>query len=193
MIDVDEEDAGSASLLKSLVVKEPTVDVDEEDEDGEALVGEAVEGEDELDDEDDDGEMHEEKQAPPQVPMFNYRGLDYRSLARKKPASTAASSTRKTENFKITRTRAQSGPPPDVRRARSRSASVQFSPAPETPKETLACPICAKELETDNSGLNAHIDFCLSKAAIQQAASSASLDGLRKPDKGKQAVRSVRG
>lgn len=31
------------------------------------------------------------------------------------------------------------------------------------------CPICSKVLETDNRGLNEHIDFCLSKGAIREA------------------------
>lgn len=39
---------------------------------------------------------------------------------------------------------------------------------------TQTCPLCRKELETDNLGLNAHIDFCLSKDAIKQATSSSS-------------------
>ncbi|KAG1746123.1 IMS-domain-containing protein [Suillus lakei] len=31
------------------------------------------------------------------------------------------------------------------------------------------CPICGKMLETDNKGLNAHIDFCLSRNVIMEA------------------------
>lgn len=31
------------------------------------------------------------------------------------------------------------------------------------------CPICSKTLETDNRGLNEHVDFCLSKSAIREA------------------------
>lgn len=33
----------------------------------------------------------------------------------------------------------------------------------------LECPICGKMLETDNQGLNEHVDFCLSKQAIKEA------------------------
>lgn len=36
------------------------------------------------------------------------------------------------------------------------------------------CPICSKQLKTDNQGLNAHIDFCLSKGAILEAQVEAS-------------------
>ncbi|KZV95108.1 DNA/RNA polymerase [Exidia glandulosa HHB12029] len=34
------------------------------------------------------------------------------------------------------------------------------------------CPICGKTLETDNGGLNAHIDYCLSRAAIKELANA---------------------
>lgn len=32
------------------------------------------------------------------------------------------------------------------------------------------CPICGATLETDNDGLNAHVDYCLSRAAIKELA-----------------------
>jgi DNA polymerase kappa len=38
---------------------------------------------------------------------------------------------------------------------------------PESSSQT--CPICSKTLETDNHGLNAHIDYCLSRDAIRDA------------------------
>lgn len=34
------------------------------------------------------------------------------------------------------------------------------------------CPICSKTLRTDNAGLNAHVDYCLSRAAIFEATAS---------------------
>lgn len=40
--------------------------------------------------------------------------------------------------------------------------------APPEPT-TLECPVCGRELETDNLGLNTHIDFCLSKDVIKEA------------------------
>ncbi|KAF8554205.1 DNA/RNA polymerase [Imleria badia] len=40
--------------------------------------------------------------------------------------------------------------------------------------EHHACPICGKTLKTDNQGLNAHIDFCLSKGAILEAQAEAN-------------------
>ena len=41
-----------------------------------------------------------------------------------------------------------------------------------SPAPLLECPICGKLLETDNQGLNEHIDFCLSKGAIKEAQAS---------------------
>lgn len=39
---------------------------------------------------------------------------------------------------------------------------------------THDCPVCGKTLETDNEGLNTHIDFCLSRGAIMEAQVEAS-------------------
>ena len=36
------------------------------------------------------------------------------------------------------------------------------------------CPICGKTLQTDNQGLNSHLDFCLSRGAIRQAHAEAA-------------------
>lgn len=47
-----------------------------------------------------------------------------------------------------------------------RRSSNQSSAAEET---GLQCPVCSRILSTDNSGLNEHIDFCLSKGAIMAA------------------------
>lgn len=38
----------------------------------------------------------------------------------------------------------------------------------------LQCPICGRTLETDNQGLNSHIDFCLSRGAIMEAQAKAT-------------------
>lgn len=42
------------------------------------------------------------------------------------------------------------------------------------------CPICGKHMATDNQGLNAHIDFCLSKGAILAAQAVASSPGRQR-------------
>jgi len=174
---------------------------DEEDgtEREDELVGEAIEDEDELDDEDDDVELLAPKEDPEQdklpdvVPNFRFgyrinKPASMSAAPRKKPASSAGASSSGAGggNFQ----RAQSGPPASVRRSVSRQpASRQASPAVKAPNgETLTCPICAKELETDNAGLNAHIDFCLSKDAIMQATSLTNSEEREKSkyDKGKQ-------
>lgn len=47
---------------------------------------------------------------------------------------------------------------------------------PLSKRETAAhdCPVCGRVLETNNEGLNAHIDFCLSRGAIMEAQVEAS-------------------
>jgi len=37
------------------------------------------------------------------------------------------------------------------------------------------CPLCSKRLRVDNAGLNEHIDYCLSKGTIMQAATEVHL------------------
>ncbi|KAJ8696405.1 hypothetical protein PTI98_006279 [Pleurotus ostreatus] len=67
---------------------------------------------------------------------------------------------------------------PPALRSRSKSAGPSRShgaaiAAPSTtistPPETHTCPICNEVLTTNNTGLNAHIDYCLSRDAIKQA------------------------
>lgn len=47
---------------------------------------------------------------------------------------------------------------------------------PLSKRETAThdCPVCGRTLETDNEGLNAHVDFCLSRGAIMEAQVEAS-------------------
>ncbi|KAH7888691.1 IMS-domain-containing protein [Phlebopus sp. FC_14] len=40
--------------------------------------------------------------------------------------------------------------------------------------EHHACPVCGKQMTTNNRGLNAHIDFCLSKGVIMEAQTAAN-------------------
>jgi len=44
------------------------------------------------------------------------------------------------------------------------------------------CPICGKLLETDNVGLNAHIDFCLSRNVIMEAQTEAQSTAKKPKD-----------
>lgn len=102
-------------------------------------------------------------------------------------------------------------PPHSTINAQASSSKLQTSPRPRrhseaTPRtskpistnsssklETQECPICGKTLQTDNQGLNAHIDFCLSRGAIREAqveATKASKEpskykGWQKPESSK--------
>lgn len=81
--------------------------------------------------------------------------------------------------------------PPHVVRERARSSSSEPSSSSlatsnilaDNPasvvedQQSLVCPICSKTMETDNRGLNEHIDFCLSRSTILAAQSQAS--GMR--------------
>jgi len=65
----------------------------------------------------------------------------------------------------------QPPPPTGPRETHERDTRRPLSKR-ETP--THDCPVCGKTLETDNEGLNAHIDFCLSRGAIMEAQVEAS-------------------
>ena len=54
-----------------------------------------------------------------------------------------------------------------TRKRRPQSPSLRSESTPGAVTQT--CPICSKTIVTDNDGLNAHIDFCLSKEAIREA------------------------
>lgn len=41
--------------------------------------------------------------------------------------------------------------------------------------ETMVCPVCSRGLKTDISGLNEHIDFCLSRSTIREAAAESPM------------------
>ncbi|KAK1236311.1 hypothetical protein PQX77_000427 [Marasmius sp. AFHP31] len=43
-------------------------------------------------------------------------------------------------------------------------------------KTEQVCPVCGKTLKVDNQGLNAHIDFCLSRGAISEAQAQGEVD-----------------
>lgn len=108
-----------------------------------------------------------------------------------------ASPTSKTKSTAALHTsRAHSHPPQPVA-STSRSASPHKRPS--KPHSTSAahlgpqgdargeedgdvqehtCPICARTLTTDNAGLNAHVDYCLSRGAIREAQQAAVLKPL---------------
>ncbi|GJE97755.1 DNA polymerase IV [Phanerochaete sordida] len=68
-------------------------------------------------------------------------------------SSSHSVSPQKQGNVKVHSTLAPT-PPPEER---------------EPAAEEHICPICARKLATDNAGLNAHVDYCLSRSAIREA------------------------
>jgi len=80
-----------------------------------------------------------------------------------KPASTTAAAS----SDSIPRAKPASTKPASSSNRKPKPKAEQKQPA--NPSEELQCPICSKFLETDNQGLNAHVDFCLSRDAIWQA------------------------
>ena len=58
--------------------------------------------------------------------------------------------------------------------ARARRQNEEEKEEEGEEKEDHVCPICSKTLQTDNAGLNAHVDYCLSRAAIFEATASSS-------------------
>ncbi|KAG6860768.1 hypothetical protein C0995_007800 [Termitomyces sp. Mi166 len=76
-------------------------------------------------------------------------------------------------------------PPPESNKGASRPKPIKSHSTERAGRSTSSetavdeedvynCPICAKMLRTDNQGLNSHIDFCLSRAAIRQAHAEAT-------------------
>ncbi|KAI0335006.1 DNA/RNA polymerase [Cubamyces sp. BRFM 1775] len=57
---------------------------------------------------------------------------------------------------------------PKSKKAR-RPATERNELLPVVSSTRLECPICGKFLDTNNQGLNEHVDFCLSKQAIKEA------------------------
>jgi DNA polymerase kappa len=54
------------------------------------------------------------------------------------------------------------------------SADEEVQSSSSRLNEQHVCPICSKTLQTDNAGLNAHVDWCLSRSAILEASASGS-------------------
>ncbi|TRM69516.1 hypothetical protein BD626DRAFT_13382 [Schizophyllum amplum] len=67
----------------------------------------------------------------------------------------------------------------------TKAKTMKRSPSPQTPPEEHDCPICSKTLQTDNDGLNQHIDWCLSRGAILNAQRQSSRSTGREDTKRK--------
>ena len=92
--------------------------------------------------------------APPTASQSSVKPM---SSSYSRQPNARASSTAPSASGSATRTR----------RTRSPSLRAPSESAPGAVTQT--CPICSRTMVTDNDGLNAHIDFCLSKEAIREA------------------------
>ncbi|KAF5321415.1 hypothetical protein D9619_001442 [Psilocybe cf. subviscida] len=118
-------------------------------------------------------EQDEEHRQPDLVPE--------KPLHRRPPHSTpnaqasGSSITLKRRNSEASRTnRVQvQGSPPRAKQTKAKNPPSPPGQQQEGP-QSHECPICGKTLQTDNHGLNAHIDFCLSRGAIMKAQVAAS-------------------
>ena len=61
---------------------------------------------------------------------------------------------------------------------------VEAGDTADSSETFLECPICGRMLETDNQGLNEHIDFCLSRQAIKEAQASSLKPNSRSSQRG---------
>jgi len=98
--------------------------------------------------------------GPSEPPVAHSRPdkAQIRSVPPTKPQSTSA----------IPSTKPFSSRPMTVK-PKSTQTEVITSNSVRVSKESQQCPICGRTLDTDNQGLNSHIDFCLSRGAIRQA------------------------
>ncbi|KAL4078385.1 hypothetical protein V8B97DRAFT_1937068 [Scleroderma yunnanense] len=62
----------------------------------------------------------------------------------------------------------------EISSARRVPTKLDSMTSSDTSLENHTCPVCGKYMVTDNPGLNAHIDFCLSKGAILEAQTAAN-------------------
>ncbi|THH10653.1 hypothetical protein EW145_g1183 [Phellinidium pouzarii] len=191
---------------EDMVFVEPIVVDEEEIEVEDELVGETAEDEDELDEDEDTTVEEEQKQklVMQEVPIFRYRNVatsatsaikagNDRPINKPTKPNSAIAQNRiilplpirsKSEQPLSASKNKQSEPsrlPTSSKPASSKSTSgyreISETPMASTKEhEVLTCPICSRELETDNSGLNAHVDYCLSRGAIMEAASTTRFD-----------------
>ncbi|KAH8119422.1 DNA/RNA polymerase [Phellopilus nigrolimitatus] len=213
-----------AEKADGISLDEPLIVYDGEEEE-EELVGEAAEDEDELDEEEEEDEEEENKQRVErdlpvkreehEVPCFRAIkvGNDKPRFRPKKPASAItrerpvlpASGRSKSEQPvakpKDSQSKSTSPQPPfSNSESKSKANTKALTSREHGSTEVLVCPVCSRVLETDNIGLNTHIDFCLSRGAIITASSTAvssmaetraSVTSPNKKDKGKSADRRV--
>ncbi|KAI0355704.1 DNA/RNA polymerase [Trametes cingulata] len=113
-------------------------------------------------DEDADAFMHEDG---PELDDYEHHGERARSMS-VKPKSTSVPPKPSSSCGPCRATHSPQASPRKKQRE-----DLEAGGAAEPPS-LLECPVCGRMLETDNQGLNQHIDFCLSKQAIKEAQSA---------------------
>jgi DNA polymerase kappa len=145
--------------------KRPKLEIEGEDcNDNDDHVGKVHESMPGLYEEDENGE--ERGFNAPDDEEENYISHDfnprYHEQRPRPPASAPGPSRTSQSDLLFPTTRAK----PISARQEGRASSTRYQ----------ECPICNKKLETDNGGLNAHIDFCLSRNVIMEAQTAAQSD-----------------
>jgi DNA polymerase kappa len=120
-----------------------------------------------MDDDDDDDADLVDPQPPPDPPR--HHPSTSKPVSESRVSDIVKTSTSLNGNTHL------HGKPRSMSAAiRPKSSTSSSGPARNTVSKSLTCPVCQKEFQTDNEGLNAHIDFCLSRGAIRQAHAEAS-------------------
>ncbi|KAF4567617.1 hypothetical protein EYR40_006618 [Pleurotus pulmonarius] len=143
--------------------KRKASDVDDDDEDA------SIDQEEQENDDDVMPGFHEQDEAdidPSQHDVDDDEGLQIippPANTRKRPPNSVPDKS--ISHPPTLRSRSKSAGP-----SRSHGAAIAGpSATSSTPSETHTCPVCNEVLSTNNTGLNEHIDYCLSRDAIQQA------------------------
>lgn len=126
----------------------------------EAMPGFYEHEDEDIDEHDDDSDLvNPQLPPPPKLP----------------PSSESrVSDVAKTSTSSANKARLNAKPHSTSTAVRPKCSTPSSGPARNSGFEWLTCPVCEKAFQTDNEGLNSHIDFCLSRGAIRQAHAEAS-------------------
>jgi len=146
------------------------IDLESLDEDPEECV-ESMPGFHEHDERDLDPSQHDEDEDEPTNQSSAASGktqIDVPKLKPRPPVSAPARSFPSVRAPQDGLSTNYASPADRETRASTKPAST-IGAASSKRSEPLQCPVCDKTILTDNDGLNAHIDFCLSRSAIREA------------------------
>lgn len=117
------------------------------------------------------------KTPPPPLPLRS-KSEQPRSILSARTSGTSSSSTPKvntkgngTLSFPVVKKPRQPGSSSQGDKPKTSSSSAHA--VPRGPVELSTCPVCLREMQMDNVQLNQHVDYCLSKGTILEAAEKA--------------------